>query len=379
MSKPGRETGKQHGLASPRRPFLDLRWGGLQCQTSRPEPIKKEGFAAEGFNLHLAVASVSNVASRTKKKAGFAAEGFNLHLAVAKPGLSTKKASQKPGRETGKQHGLASPRRPFLDLRWGGLQCQTSRPEPIKKEGFAAEGFNLHLAVASVSNVASRTKKKAGFAAEGFNLHLAVAKPGLSTEKASQKPGRETGKQHGLASPRRPFLDLRWGGLQCQTSRPEPIKKEGFAAEGFNLHLAMAKPGLSTEKASQKPGRETGKQHGLASPRRPFLDLRWGGLQCQTSRPEPIKKEGFAAEGFNLHLAVASVSNVASRTQKKAGFAAEGFNSTSQWQNQDSAPKKLPRSRAAKQGNSMAWRAQGDRFWTCVGVVFSVKRRVQNL
>ena len=185
-----------------------------------------------------------------------------------------------------------------MDLRWGGLQCQTLRPEPIKKEGFA----------------------------EGFNLHLAVAKPGLSTEKASQKPGRETGKQHGLASPRRPFLDLRWGGLQCQTLRPEPIKKEGFAAEGFNLHLAVAKPGLSTEKASQKPGRETGKQHGLASPRRPFLDLRWGGLQCQTSRPEPIKKEGFAAEGFNLHLAVASVSNVASRTKKKAGFAAEGFN-----------------------------------------------------
>ena len=88
-------------------------------------------------------------------------------------------------------------------------------------------------------------------------MHLAVAKPGLSTEKASQKPGRETGKQHGLASPRRPFLD-------------------------------PAKPGLSTEKASQKPGRETGKQHGLASPRRPFLDLRWGGLQCQTLRPKPL-------------------------------------------------------------------------------------------
>ena len=64
--------------------------------------------------------------------------------------------------------------------------------------------------------------------------------PGLSTEKASQKPGRETGKQHGLASPRRPFLDLRWGDLQCQTLRPKPRKKEGFVAEGFNLHLALA-------------------------------------------------------------------------------------------------------------------------------------------
>ena len=28
---------------------------------------------------------------------------------------------------------------------------------------------------------------------------------------------------------------------------------------------------------------------------------------------------------------------------------------------------------------ALAWRAQGDRFWTCVGVVFSVKRCVQNL
>ena len=390
--KPGRETGKQHGLASPRRPFLDLRWGGLQCQTSRPEPIKKEGFAAEGFNLHLAVASVSNVASRTKKKAGFAAEGFNLHLALAsrctshwlrdaswvafghvwashpaKPGLSTEKASQKPGRETGKQHGLASRRRPFLDLRWGGLQCQTSRPEPIKKEGFAAEGFNLHLALAS--RCTSHWLRDASWVAFGHVWASHPAKPGLSTEKASQKPGRETGKQHGLASPRRPFLHLRWGGLQCQTlrpepikkegfaaegfnlhllqcqtSRPEPIKKEGFAAEGFNLHLALAsrctshwlrdaswvafghvwashpaKPGLSTEKASQKPGRETGKQHGLASPRRPFLGLRWGGLQCQTLRPEPIKKEGFAAEGFNLHLAVAKPGLSTEKASQKPG------------------------------------------------------------
>ena len=48
-------------------------------------------------------------------------------------------------------------------------------------------------------------------------------------------------------------------------------------------------------------------------------------------------------------------------------------------QHQGSAPKKLPRSRAAKGGNSMAWRAPGDRFWTCVGAIFSVKRCVQNL
>ena len=66
------------------------------------------------------------------------------------------------------------------------------------------------------------------------------ATPGLSTEKASQKPGRERGKQHGLASLRSPFLDLRWGDLRCQTLRPKPRKKEDFVAEGFNLNLALA-------------------------------------------------------------------------------------------------------------------------------------------
>ena len=52
-----------------------------------------------------------------------------------------------------------------------------------------------------------------------------LAKSRLGTQNASQKAPSGTGKQHGLASSRTPFFDLRWGDLQCQTLRPEPIKK----------------------------------------------------------------------------------------------------------------------------------------------------------
>ena len=44
-----------------------------------------------------------------------------------------------------------------------------------------------------------------------------------------------------------------------------------------------------------------------------------------------------------------------------------------------SDPKAFPKRLPPEQGNSMAWRAQGHRFLTCVGVIFSVKRCVQNL
>ena len=44
-----------------------------------------------------------------------------------------------------------------------------------------------------------------------------------------------------------------------------------------------------------------------------------------------------------------------------------------------SDPKAFPKRLAPEQGNSMAWRAQGHRFSTCVGMIFNVKRCVQNL
>ena len=67
----------------------------------------------------------------------------------------------------------------------------------------------------------------------------------------------------------RPFFDLLWGDLHCQTLRLKPIKKGGFAALGLIAHLDLAwrctvctfgcvwvsrpaKPRLLTQKPSQK-------------------------------------------------------------------------------------------------------------------------------
>ena len=139
------------------------------------------------------------------------------------------------------------------------------------------------------------------------------AKPRLRTQNASQNARPETGKQHGLASS---IFELRWSDLQCQTSCPEPIKKEDYTALGLNLHLQLpskcavgtfrcvwasrrAKPRLLTRKPSQKGSPRNGETA-------PFFDLRWNDLQCQTLRPEPIKKEDFAAVGLNLHLQLPS-------------------------------------------------------------------------
>ena len=516
-ARPG--TGKQHGLASSRTPFFDLRWNDLQCQTLRPEPIKKEDFAAVGLNLHLQCLRNAPLAPSvafgrhdgqnhdfwpkslpkkarpgTGKQHGlassrtpffdlrwndlqcqdFAAVGLNLHLQCLRnaplapsvafgrhdgqnhdfwPKSLPKKA--RPG--TGKQHGLASSRTPFFDLRWNDLQCQTSRPEPIKKEDFAAVGLNLHLQLPSKCTVGT------------FRCVWASrrAKPRLRTQNASQNVRPETGKQHGLASSRTPFFDLRWSDLQCQTSRPEPIKKRGFCSCGAQFAPPMSSkctvgafrcfrcvwasrrqnhdfwPKSLPKKA--RPG--TGKQHGLASSRTPFFDLRWNDLQCQTSRPEPIKKEDFAAVGLNLHLQLpskcivrtfrcvwpsrrakprlltqkpsqkgsprnretawpgelkdtvfrpalecSSMSNVASRTYKEdfAAVAPPIAFEMHRWhlplrlgvttgKTTTSDPKAFPKRLAPEQGNSMAWRAQGHRFSTCVGMLFNVKRRVQNL
>ena len=134
---------------------------------------------------------------------------------------------------------------------FGGKHCVQN----LKKKVFLALGYNLHLELASRCTFSVRASCR--------------AKPRLRTQNASQNVRPETGKQHGLASSRTPFFDLRWSDLQCQTSRPEPIKKEDFAAVGLNLHLQLpskctvvtfscvwasrwAKPRLLTQKPSQK-------------------------------------------------------------------------------------------------------------------------------
>ena len=170
--------------------------------------------------------------------------------------------------------------------------------------------------------------------------------------------------------------------LRWQTLCPEP-KKKVFLALGYNLHLELAsrctfsvrascraKPRLRTQNASQNVRPETGKQHGLASSRTPFFDLRWSDLQCQTSRPEPIKKRGFCSCGAQFAPPIAFEMH-RWHLQLRLGVTM-GKTTTSD-------PKAFPKRLAPEQGNSMAWRAQGHRFSTSVGMSFNVKRCVQNL
>ena len=352
-ARPG--TGKQHGLASSRTPFFDLRWNDLQCQTLRPEPIKKEDFAAVGLNLHLQLPSKCTV-------------GTFRCVWASRPKSLPKKA--RPG--TGKQHGLASSRTPFFDLRWNDLQCQTLRPEPIKKDDFAAVGLNLHLQLPSKCTVGT------------FRCVWASRRRNFWPKSLPKKARPGTGKQHGLASSRTPCFDLRWNDLQCQTLRPEPLKKENFAAARLNLHLQLpsectvgtfrcvwasrrAKPRLLTQKPSQKGSPRNG-------------ETAWPGeLKDTVLRPA---------------LEWSSMSNVASRTYKKRGLYSFGAQfappiafEMHRWhlplrlgvttgKTTTSDPKAFPKRLARER---MAWRAQGHRFSTCVGMIFNVKRCVQNL
>ena len=144
-----------------------------------------------------------------------------------------------------------------------------------------------------------------------LELRLSVT-PGKATtshQNAPQNPPSETGKQHGLASSRTAFFDLRMCDLQCQTSRPEPIKNRGFAAWGLISHLELALKCASTSDRKGFPKMRPPKQRNSMAWRAQghrLFSLRWGDLQCQTLRPEPLKKEDFPAVGLISHLELAS-------------------------------------------------------------------------
>ena len=231
-----------------------------------------------------------------------------------------------------------------FDLRWGDLQCQTLRPEPIKREDLAAR-----CTVCTFSCVwASR-----------------LAKPRLLTQKPSPKAGSGTRKQHGLASSRTSFFDLRWGDLQCQTLRPEPIKREDLTSRctvcTFSCVWATrpAKPRLLTLKPSPKGWLPNGKTAWPGELKDTVFRPALGGSSMSNIASRAFKKRGFGFEMHRLHL------------QLRLGVTT-GKTTTSD-------PKAFPKRLAPERGNSMAWRAQGHRFSTCVGVIFNVKRCVQNL
>ena len=137
-----------------------------------------------------------------------------------------------------------------------------------------------------MSNVASRTYKKRRFVQLWGSVRTRIwlrdapfapsvafgyhdrQNHDFSPKSLPKKAASGTRKQHGLASSMTPFFDLRWSDLQCQTSRPESIKKS-FAALGLSSHHDLAwrctvctfgcvwvsrpaKPRLLTQKPSRK-------------------------------------------------------------------------------------------------------------------------------
>ena len=122
-----------------------------------------------------------------------------------------------------------------------------------------------------------------------------------------RRPGRETGKQHGLASPRTPFFELLLRDLQCQTSRPEPIKKERV----LQLRALASRCTLSS-RLGVTPGKTR------IQDRKSFPEA--GPPNRETEWPGKPKDTVFWL-AFNVWF---SMSNVTSRTYKKGrkGFAA---------------------------------------------------------
>ena len=279
----------------------------------------------------------------------------------------------RPG--TGKQHGLASSRTPFFDLRWNDLQCQTLRPEPLKKEDFAAVGLNLHLQLPSKCTVGT------------FRCVWASrrAKPRLLTRKHSQKGSPRNGETAWPGELKdtvfRPALE--WSSMSNVASRT--YKKKGLysfwaqfappiAFEMHRWHLPL-RLGVTTAKLlTQKPSQKGSPRNG------------------ETAWPGELKDTVFRPA-----LEWSSMSNVASRTYKKRGLYSFGAQFAPpiafemlRWhlplrlgvttgKTTTSDPKAFPKRLAPERGNSMAWRAQGHRFSTCVGMIFNVKRCVQNL
>ena len=164
---------------------------------------------------------------------------------------------------------------------------------------------------------------------------------------------------------------------------------------GCNLHLQLpskytvgifgcvwisrpAKPRLLTQKPSQKGCLRNRETAWSGSSMTPFFDLCWGDLQCQTLRPEPIKKTRLPKTQPSKQR-----NSMAWRTQEArfltCAHCAPRFGlemhrlhlrlrlGITTGKTTTSDPKAFPKRLPPEQGNSMAWRTQGHRFSTCVG------------
>ena len=228
--------------------------------------------------------------------------------------------------------------------KWSWQKLVPSEFPGIKIEVFAALGYKLHLELASTCVRAS-----------------CRAKPRLRTQNASQNARPETGKQHGLASS---IFELRWSDLQCQTSRPEPIKNEDFATAGLNLHLQVgtfrcvwasrrAKPRLLTQKPSQKGSPRNG-------------ETAWPGVASRS-----YKKRGFCSCGAQFAPPIVP-SKCTVGTFRCV------------WASRRAKPRLLtqkPSQKGSPRNGETAWPGElkDTVFRPCVGMIFNVKRCVQNL
>ena len=254
------------------------------------------------------------------------------------------------------------------------------------------------------------------FEIHGWHLRLRL---GITTGKTTTSDPKAFPKrlppEQGWRSP---FFDLCWGDLQCQTLRPEPLKKRRFVP----LQDLLPRPVLGWSSMSNAaPGTDKKRRFcsfgvQFAPPiafeiHRWHLRLRLDITTGKTTTSDPkkpsqkgcLRNRETAWSGelndtvFRPVLGWSSMSNVAAGIYKKRRFCSFGAQfappiafEIHRWhlrlrlgittgKTTTSDPKAFPKRLPPEQGNSMAWRAQWHRFSTCVGVIFNVKRRVQNL
>ena len=139
-------------------------------------------------------------------------------------------------------------------------------------------------------------------------------------------------------------------------------KKWGFGFEIHRLHLQLRLGVMTSKTTASDPE---------AFPKR--------------LAPEQGNSMAWRAQGHRFSTSVGVIFGVkrASRTSKKWGFGFEIHRLHLQLRlgvmtskTTASDPEAFPKRLAPEQGNSMAWRAQGHRFSTSVGVIFGVKRCV---
>ena len=204
-----------------------------------------------------------------------------------------------------------------------------------------------------------------------------------------------------------PFFDLCWGDLQCQTLRPEPIKKTRLPkTQPSKQRNSMA---WRTQEARFLTCAHCAPRFGLEM--HPLhLRLRLGITTGKTTTsdpkafpkrlpPEQGNSMAWRTQGHRFSTCVgwSSMSNVASRIYKKRRFCSFGVQfappiafEIHRWhlrlrldittgKTTTSDPKAFPKRLPPEQGNSMVWRAQWHRFSTCAGVIFNVKRCGRNL